>query len=70
MSNLTIAVTLSIWAIIQIVNGDYGLAIANFILSGLNVFAYLIDQNPQAKQAFKEFEKIFFELYGKDDKNE
>lgn len=59
MSNLAVAVMMIIWAVGQIINGDYGFAIADFLLAGLNIFVYLIDRNEEAKKAF---EKVLEEL--------
>jgi accessory gene regulator protein AgrB len=68
MTNLSCAIFFVVWAFVQIINGNYGFAIADFILAGLNILIYLIDRNEKVKEAFEMFEEIFFETYGKDKK--
>lgn len=68
MSYLCTAAVFVIWGIVQIVKGDYGFAIADFLFVAVNILGYLIESNKETKKAFEKFEEIFFEIYGKHEK--
>lgn len=68
MINLCSTIFFIVGSIIQIINGNYGFAIAGFLLAGLTIFEYLIDRNEETKEAFEKFAEIFFEIYGKNEK--